>query len=53
MVATRSDTNLNFYGDAYLKARDILLGPVPQPRAAAPLYSALHDLFGKVDSPIE
>jgi lipid-binding SYLF domain-containing protein len=50
VVATRTDTNLNFYGDAYLTATDILLGPVPQPRAAAPLYAALQSLFGKVDS---
>jgi lipid-binding SYLF domain-containing protein len=50
VVATRTATNLNFYGDAYLTATDILLGPVPQPRAAAPLYAALQSLFGKVDS---
>lgn len=49
-MATRTATNANFYGDPYLTASDILLGSVSRPRAAGPLYSALHDLFGKVES---
>eukprot|EP01018_Ginkgo_biloba_P004593 Gb_38623 [translate_table: standard] len=45
IVSARTDTNLRFYGDPYLTPADILLGSVERPRAAAPLYSALHDLF--------
>uniref|UniRef100_A0A1D1Y8J8 SH3 domain-containing protein PJ696.02 n=1 Tax=Anthurium amnicola TaxID=1678845 RepID=A0A1D1Y8J8_9ARAE len=44
IVATRTDANAQFYGDAYLTAYEILLGAVERPRAAAPLYSALDDL---------
>lgn len=50
LVATRTATNANFYGDAYLSSSDILLGSVPRPRAAGPLYNALHDLFGKLEA---
>lgn len=45
IVALRSTTNTQFYGDPYLTPTDILLGPVESPRAVAPLYSALNDLF--------
>eukprot|EP00252_Welwitschia_mirabilis_P001927 TRINITY_DN1189_c0_g1_i2.p1 TRINITY_DN1189_c0_g1~~TRINITY_DN1189_c0_g1_i2.p1 ORF type:complete len:520 (-),score=91.08 TRINITY_DN1189_c0_g1_i2:313-1872(-) len=45
IVTSRMNTNMQFYGDPYLTPVDILLGLVERPRAAAPLYSALHDLF--------
>lgn len=45
IVATRMDTNLQFYGDPYLTTSDILLGTVDRPKAAEPLYAALEDLF--------
>lgn len=45
VVFTRMDTNLRFYGDPYLTTNDILLGMVESPKAAVPLYSALHDLY--------
>ncbi|CAI9755909.1 unnamed protein product [Fraxinus pennsylvanica] len=37
IVATRIDTNLQFYGDPYLTTADILLGTVDRPKAAEPL----------------
>ncbi|KAL3677641.1 hypothetical protein R1sor_027589 [Riccia sorocarpa] len=49
VVATRSPTNTRFYGDSGLTAIDILLGGVPRPRAAAPLYTALDELFLQVE----
>lgn len=49
VVATRSSVNTRFYGDPCLTSLDILLGAVPRPRAAAPLYCALSELFSKVD----
>ncbi|MCO5550456.1 hypothetical protein L7F22_003943 [Adiantum nelumboides] len=45
VVGARVDTNAKFYGDVYLTPEDILFGSIPMPRAAAPLYNALHDLF--------
>ncbi|KAL0908860.1 hypothetical protein M5K25_023371 [Dendrobium thyrsiflorum] len=45
IVFTRMDANLRFYGDPYLTTTDILLGTVERPKAAGPLYSALHDLY--------
>ncbi|KAM1047397.1 hypothetical protein PS2_026467 [Malus domestica] len=45
IVATRMDTNLQFYGDPYLTTSDILLGPVDRPKAAEPLYTALKNLY--------
>lgn len=45
IVGARLDANARFYGDTYLTPEDILFGTVPVPRAAAPLYGALHDLF--------
>lgn len=48
IVITRTDTNLKFYGDPYLSVNDILLGNVEGPKAAAPLYSSLDDLYSKV-----
>ncbi|CAH9118804.1 unnamed protein product [Cuscuta europaea] len=48
IVATRMDTNLQFYGDPYLTTADILLGTVERPRAAEPLYNALDELYAKV-----
>ncbi|XP_076888218.1 uncharacterized protein LOC143538586 [Bidens hawaiensis] len=50
IVATRMDTNLHFYGDPYLTTADILLGTVDRPKAAEPLYSALHDLYSRLVS---
>ncbi|XP_034700416.1 uncharacterized protein LOC117925505 [Vitis riparia] len=48
IVATRMDTNLRFYGDPYLTTADILLGTVDRPKAAEPLYTALKDLYSKL-----
>ncbi|KAL6656964.1 hypothetical protein ACP70R_004744 [Stipagrostis hirtigluma subsp. patula] len=48
VVTTRTETNLRFYGDAYLTTTDILFGKVERPRAAQHLYSALDDLFSKM-----
>ncbi|CAI9785002.1 unnamed protein product [Fraxinus pennsylvanica] len=48
IVATRMDTNLQFYGDPYLTTADILLGTVDRPKAAEPLYAALRDLYCKL-----
>lgn len=48
VVTTRTETNLRFYGDAYLTTTDILFGRVERPRAAQHLYSALDDLFSKM-----
>ncbi|KAJ9557583.1 hypothetical protein OSB04_012197 [Centaurea solstitialis] len=48
VVATRMDTNLQFYGDPYLTTGDILLGTVDRPKAAEPLYAALQDLYAKL-----
>eukprot|EP00249_Psilotum_nudum_P017196 c26205_g1_i2 orf=424-2112(+) len=48
VVSVRADTNTRFYGDPYLTHADILSGAFPRPRAAAPLYAALHDLFEQV-----
>eukprot|EP00250_Pteridium_aquilinum_P001509 c11704_g1_i1 orf=189-1922(-) len=45
VVAARVDTNARFYGDTYLTPEDIIFGTIPVPRAAAPLYGALHDMF--------
>ncbi|KAH7446818.1 hypothetical protein KP509_01G077600 [Ceratopteris richardii] len=45
VMRARMDTNAQFYGDVYLSPEDILFGLITLPRAAAPLYSALHDLF--------
>ncbi|GAV70976.1 FYVE domain-containing protein/DUF500 domain-containing protein [Cephalotus follicularis] len=45
LVVTRTDTNLQFYGDPYLSTGDILLGTVDRPKAAEPLYAALEDLY--------
>lgn len=47
-VATRLDTNLQFYGDPYLTTTDILLGTVERPKAAEPLYAALDGLYAKL-----
>lgn len=48
IVATRMDTNLQFYGDPYITTNDLLLGTVERPKAAQPLYSALNDLYSKL-----
>eukprot|EP00249_Psilotum_nudum_P012362 c23738_g1_i4 orf=466-2217(+) len=49
VVTTRCETNGRFYGDPSIKTHDILFGPVQRPRAAQPLYCALHDLFEKLE----
>eukprot|EP00246_Nothoceros_aenigmaticus_P010216 TRINITY_DN26596_c0_g1_i1.p1 TRINITY_DN26596_c0_g1~~TRINITY_DN26596_c0_g1_i1.p1 ORF type:complete len:480 (-),score=58.90 TRINITY_DN26596_c0_g1_i1:245-1534(-) len=49
VVATRIETNMCFYGDPLLTSAKLLFGHTPRPRAGAPLYSALNDLFGKVE----
>ncbi|XWS72330.1 hypothetical protein CRYUN_Cryun02cG0030700 [Craigia yunnanensis] len=48
IVATRMDTNLQFYGDPYLTTADILLGTVGRPKAAEPLYVALDYLYSSL-----
>ncbi|XP_072960983.1 uncharacterized protein [Typha angustifolia] len=48
MVTTRTSENSRFYG-APVKASDILLGSMPRPPAAAILYRALSDKFGKLN----
>ncbi|KAF9600295.1 hypothetical protein IFM89_005881 [Coptis chinensis] len=48
IVASRMDANLCFYGDPYLTMTDILLGTVERPKATEPLYSALRDLYSKL-----
>lgn len=48
IVATRMDTNLQFYGDPYLTTSDILLGTVDRPKAAEPLYTALENLYSSL-----
>lgn len=53
VVATRYAINTNFYGDPCVTGQDILFGPVPRPKAAAPLYSVLDALFQKVDVPAD
>ncbi|XP_044472248.1 uncharacterized protein LOC123200928 isoform X2 [Mangifera indica] len=50
IVMTRTDTNLQFYGDPYLTTADILLGMVDRPKAAEPLYRALKDLYSSLGS---
>ncbi|KAG6470684.1 hypothetical protein ZIOFF_071761 [Zingiber officinale] len=49
-VATRTETNLRFYGDPYLTTNDILFGTVKRPTAAEPLYLALNGLYSKLSS---
>ncbi|KAH7332207.1 hypothetical protein KP509_20G075200 [Ceratopteris richardii] len=48
VVMTRVGTNIQFYGDTVISAAEILMGSVKQPKAAAPLYSALSDLYRRV-----
>lgn len=48
VVMTRLGTNVQFYGDSSVSADEILMGSMKQPKAAAPLYAALSDLFKKV-----
>lgn len=48
IVTTRTDTNMRFYGDPLMTPAKLLFGHSSRPRAAAPLYSALNDLFGMV-----
>ncbi|KAM7513493.1 hypothetical protein LguiA_003076 [Lonicera macranthoides] len=45
IVATRMDTNLQFYGDPYLTTVDILVGTMERPKAAQPLYAALDGVY--------
>eukprot|EP00850_Spirogloea_muscicola_P008827 SM000048S16539 [mRNA] locus=s48:228608:232041:- [translate_table: standard] len=51
IAVTRSEANCRFYGDRSITSSQLLLGSVPRPRAAAPLYAALDDLFAKVEAP--
>lgn len=48
VVMTRVGTNVQFYGDPSITATEILMGSVKQPKAAAPLYARISDLFKKV-----
>lgn len=48
MASTRLDTNLQFYGDPYLTAADILLGTVDKPKAPKHLYAALDHLYSNL-----
>lgn len=45
VVTSRMEMNTRFYGDMYVTPEYILFGSIPSPKAAAPLYSALQDLF--------
>lgn len=45
VVTSRVETNTRFYGDMFLTSEYLLFGSVPTPKAAAPLYNALNDLF--------
>ncbi|KAH7279896.1 hypothetical protein KP509_37G042800 [Ceratopteris richardii] len=45
VVMPREEANKCFYGDMYVTPDYILFGSLPIPKAAAPLYKALHDLF--------
>lgn len=45
VVVPRMDINLRFYGDPYMTTTDILLGNTEKPKAAAPLYDSLKDLY--------
>ncbi|KAI5054942.1 hypothetical protein GOP47_0030087 [Adiantum capillus-veneris] len=45
VVTSRTEMNTRFYGDMYVTPEYILFGAIPSPKAAAPLYSALGDLF--------
>ncbi|KAK1283502.1 hypothetical protein QJS10_CPB21g01146 [Acorus calamus] len=47
VIATRMDTNLQFYGDPYITTTDILIGDVERPQAAEPLYTALDYICSK------
>lgn len=49
MVSTRSQENCRFYGSQSINAYDILLGSLPRPPAAAILYHALSNLFGRFE----
>eukprot|EP00850_Spirogloea_muscicola_P012440 SM000080S22955 [mRNA] locus=s80:294723:298438:- [translate_table: standard] len=51
IAVTRSEANCRFYGDRSITSSQLLLGSVPRPRAAAPLYAALDGLFAKVEAP--
>ncbi|KAI5062353.1 hypothetical protein GOP47_0022892 [Adiantum capillus-veneris] len=47
VVLTRVGTNVQFYGDPSISATEILMGSVKQPKAAAPLYAKVSELFYK------
>ncbi|KAK8938489.1 hypothetical protein KSP39_PZI011560 [Platanthera zijinensis] len=49
MLITRMTENCRFYGSSTIDALEILLGSLPRPPAAAILYSALSDLFQKME----
>ncbi|XP_015899289.3 uncharacterized protein LOC107432617 isoform X2 [Ziziphus jujuba] len=49
LLSTRSQENSRFYGSQSINAYDILLGSLPRPPAAAILYHALSNLFGKFE----
>ncbi|XP_047310526.1 uncharacterized protein LOC124914091 [Impatiens glandulifera] len=49
IVTTRSSENSRFYGSQSIRASDIVLGSLPKPPAAAILYNALRDLYGKLE----
>lgn len=42
-MVTRKDTNRDFYGTD-VSAGQLLLGDYPPPKAAEPLYAALHEV---------
>lgn len=50
VLTTRTSENCRFYGSTTINASDILLGALPRPPAAAALYSALSDLFQKLEN---
>ncbi|KAI4388247.1 hypothetical protein MLD38_000592 [Melastoma candidum] len=49
LVTTRAQENARFYGNPSITGTDILLGALPRPPAASIMYSALSDLFERLD----
>eukprot|EP00735_Rhodelphis_limneticus_P013325 TRINITY_DN695_c0_g1::TRINITY_DN695_c0_g1_i1::g.28874::m.28874 TRINITY_DN695_c0_g1::TRINITY_DN695_c0_g1_i1::g.28874 ORF type:complete len:393 (-),score=67.09,sp/Q9URW6/YIE2_SCHPO/47.14/7e-53,DUF500/PF04366.7/9.3e-38,FYVE/PF01363.16/3.1e-19,zf-Sec23_Sec24/PF04810.10/2.3,C1_4/PF07975.7/0.21,C1_4/PF07975.7/8.3e+03,IBR/PF01485.16/4.1 TRINITY_DN695_c0_g1_i1:105-1235(-) len=50
LIFTRSDLNCQFYGRD-VKPKQLLLGEIPPPRGAEPLYQAIEDFVALHDSP--
>jgi Las17-binding protein actin regulator len=50
VIFPRPTVNHQFYGRA-VTPKELLTGAVPPPRAAGPLYDALHEAFGALSQP--